>query len=244
MAFTPKPEPLAFSSLWEGSYFFNGGWIASIVGFLITFALEKRTNESFRTHWYLWLTLAVQCHRQTGLRALAALTRTEQHPWEDRQGQRQEPGQRPLRTASGSGSGACRCWRSRQLRRTSQLCSLRDGKRCCDSVRVWGLLSGHLLSLCSRLRLARLPSRHLVAFVHYKPRESTEKKVKRGRRGANSISPRTRVLDPWACSCFSTCFKIPRLSHHCRLQKTVTPNVTWEEPQDGFPGSDHGSADA
>lgn len=159
-------------------------------------------NESFRTHWYWCLKLAVQYHRRTRLGALAALTHTEQHPREDQQGQCQEPGQRPLRTASGSGSDACRCWCSHQLRMTSQLCSLRDGKRCCDSVWVWGLLSRHLLSLCSRLRLAGLPSWHLVAFVHYKPRESTEKKVKRDRRGANSISPSSRVLDPWACSFF------------------------------------------
>lgn len=98
-----------------------------------------------------------------------------------------------------------------------------------------------IFSLCSRLRLAGLPSRDLVAFVHYKPREPTEKKVKRGRRSANSISPRTRVLDPWACSYFYTCFKILWLSHPCRLQKTVTPNITWEERQDGLPGSEYRS---
>lgn len=149
MAFTPKHVLLAFSSLWEGSYFFSGEWIASVVGFLITFAWEKRMNESFRTHWCWWLKLSVQCHRRTGLRALAALTRTEQHPRGDQQGQRQEPGRRPLRTASGSGSGACRGWCSHQLRMTSQLCSLRDGKRCCDSVWVWGLLPRHLLPVCS-----------------------------------------------------------------------------------------------
>lgn len=147
MAFTPKHVLLASSSLWEGSYFFSGGWIASVVGLLITFAFEKRMSQSFRTHWYWWLKLAVQCHRWAGLRALAALTRTEQHPREDQQGQHQGPGQRPLRTASGSGSGACRCWCSHRLRMTSQLCSLRDGKRCCDSVWVWGLLPRHLLSV-------------------------------------------------------------------------------------------------
>lgn len=175
MAFTPKPEPLGrlIFLQWRMDRFYC--WFFNY----ICIREEKEWELPF-----LWLRLAVQCHQQAGLRALAALTRTEQHPWEDRQGQRQEPGQRPLRTASGSGSGACRCWRSHQLRRTSQLCSLWDGKRCCDSVRVWGFLSGHLLSLCSHLRLTRLPSRHLVAFVHYKPRESTEKKVKRGRRGA------------------------------------------------------------
>lgn len=48
MAFTHKHVLLTFSSLWEGSYFHNSSWIASI---FFTLTLEMRMRQCFRTHW-------------------------------------------------------------------------------------------------------------------------------------------------------------------------------------------------
>lgn len=127
-----------------------------------------------------------------------ALTRTEQRPSVDQQGRCRELGQRRPGTASGFGIAVCRCLSSHRSKTTGRLCSLRQGKGLCYSA-----------SLPLHAPLTPLfPHQSPPPRVHRKEVKKQSSKTE----GIvvylfhNRFSPRTKVLDTWACTYFHDSF--------------------------------------